>query len=738
MAERLIRDITTLDEVVSYFSKNTFLKHFKNTKDNTKILILLSIIVFMFSPLLAITLLLFTIPYFYKEVAFKLLRTRQVMLKYKNMYAPKLDKESMSILGYRVEAEELEEHISILPDNKKLAEKQKAMLNNKKRYVGIGPDTLRTHMIVVGMTGSGKTEFARSLNNDVWKYGGGSIINDGKADSKMLSEVGTQLKKLGRETSLRVINYLKPDKMAETNTLNPLTIMTPQRAVEFLMNLNDSGSENADPTHLYFQQRGKAVITPPITALTIRKKYFKESFNFERIRSATAIPNMIIIYMLFYGMCRELNDQIQANDIIRKMISGFAVTGVQEEFKYISKLIEYIIQNPLNKNKVENLIGIDFMDIVQMYLYVKEGIGLYLKEVWSGYDMYLDLVADFVYKVIKADENNYFFKIENKEMQGLNYDTFLKIYLEIKEAVRNNEHKKWQMETGYPEWKLKKVHEAWSREKAKGGNIEELPDDAVQQHQYAVQQWTNLFNVFTIFRHIFGQTNSEINPKDLLLDNQILYNLMPVSELGKANTEIIGKISLALIDEVASIALMGEKISLHITLKRILKDRNTPKPLYVTFLDEYNSYPISGVDIKLLQYRSLNIPIIIGIQNLAGLKVGGQSETSKENALANATKYFLKTEDEKVVEWLNRMIAEEEVLESDFIRDWDDTRLIKSDTGLKITKKRLFDAQLLSNFQKGFGLIFKGSRVDDLVFMQTFYRGGEETTIKLHHFIPLD
>jgi len=432
-----------------------------------------------------------------------MLRTKQLTLKYKTLFAPKLDEENISILGYRVENEELDEHLAILKDKKLLKEKQERFIKNKRRFVGIGLDTLKTHLIVIGTTGSGKTEFIRSLSNDIWKAGGGEIFNDGKSDEKMLIEIATQLKEIGRDTSLRVINYLKPDKMSETNTLSPIAMMTPQRAVEFLMSLNKTG-ENADATH-----------------------------------------------------------------------------------------------------------------------------------------------------------------------------------------------------------------------------------------QYAVQQWTNLFNVFTTFRHIFGQTKSEINPKELLLDNQILYNLIPVSELGEDMTNIIGKISLALIDEVASIALMGEKISLHLTLKRIMKDKNTPKPLYLTFLDEYNSYPIPGVDIKLLQYRSLNIPVLIGIQNLAGLKVGGTNETSKENALANATKYFLKSEDRQVIEWLNSMLKEEEIMEGDYIRNWDDS-LIKSDTGLKIVKKRLFDAQDLANFANGFGVIFKGSRAEDLVFMQTFYRGGKQSTIQLTHFIPFE
>jgi type IV secretory pathway TraG/TraD family ATPase VirD4 len=168
-----------------------------------------------------------------------------------------------------------------------------------------------------------------------------------------------------------------------------------------------------------------------------------------------------------------------------------------------------------------------------------------------------------------------------------------------------------------------------------------------------------------------------------------------------------------------------------------MKDKNLPKPIYLTFLDEYNSYPIAGVDKSLLQYRSLNISVLLGIQNLAGLKVGGTDETSKENALGNATKVFLKTEDKTAIEWLNSMIAEEEVLESSYIRNWDGN-LLKNDADLKVTNKKFFQPQIIQDFANGFGLAFKGSKAEDIVFFQSFYRGGKETTLKLTHFVEIE
>jgi energy-coupling factor transporter ATP-binding protein EcfA2 len=711
-----------------------------------------SLFLFIISPFVAMFSLLSSLLIFYTMVAFKLLRNRELTIKYQNLFAPKLDANAVTILGYRVEVEELNEHLSksILENPKNLMEKAEKMKNRVDKWIGIDINTLKTHFIVVGKTGGGKTEFIRSLSNDMWKIGGGEIMNDGKSDEKMLLEVGTQLKVLGRETSLRVINFLKPDRMSETNTLNPITMMSPQRAVEFLMNLNKT-SENADATHQYFQQRGKAVLAPPITALSLRKELFKENFDFERIRNSISISKLVITYCLFYGISKDVNEMIKNNEVLSRMIAGYNITGIDENFKETAVLIEYVIQHPLEKAKVDREFGkLTFVQIMQIYTYVKEGIYLYLKEVWAGYDTFLNLIAGFLYGYIKTEEEN-FISFEGNKIIGISYDSFMKTYYNVKnifikaksdeDLLRDIKFQEIKMSAfdivNLENLTINQIKTGWTRGKAQGGNIEDIPEDAMQQHQYAVQQWTNLFNVFTTFRHIFGQSKSEINPRELLLDNQILYNLIPVKELGDDMTQIVGKISMALIDEVASIALGGEKISVHLTLKRIMKDKNLPKPIYLTFLDEYNSYPISGVDKSLLQYRSLNISVLIGIQNLAGLKVGGTSETSKENALGNATKVFLKTEDESAIKWLSSMISEEEIIESGFTRNWNGN-LLKNDNDLKITNKKFFQPQIIQDFANGFGLVFKGSKAEDIVFFQSFYRGGKESTLKLTHFVDLE
>lgn len=98
--------------------------------------------------------------------------------------------------------------------------------HNKLRHIGIDMDLAKTHMVLVGKTGAGKTEALRSIMDDIMKIGGGIVFNDGKSDVKMLDEILAQAKSNYRETSVRVLNFLKAEKAQKVIRLTFSTINT--------------------------------------------------------------------------------------------------------------------------------------------------------------------------------------------------------------------------------------------------------------------------------------------------------------------------------------------------------------------------------------------------------------------------------------------------------------------------------------------------------------------------------
>ena len=126
---------------------------------------------------------------------------------------------------------------------------------------------------------------------------------------------------------------------------------------------------------------------------------------------------------------------------------------------------------------------------------------------------------------------------------------------------------------------------------------------------------------------------------------------------------------------------------------------------------------------------------MIGIQNFSGLKVGGNDETSKDNMLGNALKWFTKTEDEVAMKWTESMIGKRKVLKSDIQLDSYGNAVSSSST--KLEEESVFDITMMRDFDKGMSLILAGSEANKVIPMQSFYRGGKTSTVQLKRFVPI-
>ena len=265
----------------------------------------------------------------------------------------------------------------------------------------------------------------------------------------------------------------------------------------------------------------------------------------------------------------------------------------------------------------------------------------------------------------------------------------------------------------------------------KGSSLENPPADNMMQHSYAQQQWEQLFNVFAAFKHILAQSKSEINPVDVIADNQILYVLLPPLELSRSQVEILGKIIIATIKAFAGSALGGEYIGIHQTIKNIAKDKFTPKPFTLINLDEYGAYPVADLDTILAQVRSLNMSVALGIQDFVSLKASGTDETAQKRALANTSKIIFKVADKDVIEWLEAMINEEEVESSEYKRDAAGELVL--DVQTRLENKKIIPIKKTQDANYGLCLMLLGAENDRAVWCQTFFRGGKTENVRLIH-----
>ena len=114
-------------------------------------------------------------------------------------------------------------------------------------------DDMRTHVLIFGSTGSGKTEALCSFAFNALVQGSGFIYVDGKGDNSLFSKIFSMARRMGREDDLLTINFmtgardvLGPQKTRLSNTLNPFADGSSSMLTNLVVSLMDSSSSSSD------------------------------------------------------------------------------------------------------------------------------------------------------------------------------------------------------------------------------------------------------------------------------------------------------------------------------------------------------------------------------------------------------------------------------------------------------------------------------------------------------------
>ncbi|HVV69307.1 MAG TPA: TraM recognition domain-containing protein [Gammaproteobacteria bacterium] len=122
-----------------------------------------------------------------------------------------------------------------------------------KEELWFANDDMRTHMLVFGSTGSGKTEALVSIAYNALIQGSGFIYVDGKGDNSLFAKVFSMVRSMGREDDMLLINFMTgardiigPQKSRLSNTMNPFANGSSSMLSQLVVSLMDSGSSGGD------------------------------------------------------------------------------------------------------------------------------------------------------------------------------------------------------------------------------------------------------------------------------------------------------------------------------------------------------------------------------------------------------------------------------------------------------------------------------------------------------------
>ncbi len=112
---------------------------------------------------------------------------------------------------------------------------------------------MRTHILIFGSTGSGKTVTMVSVAYNALVQASGFIYVDGKGDNSLFSSIFSMVKHMGREDDLLLINFMTgakdivgPQEKRLSNTLNPFSHGSSGMLANLISGMMDSSSSSGD------------------------------------------------------------------------------------------------------------------------------------------------------------------------------------------------------------------------------------------------------------------------------------------------------------------------------------------------------------------------------------------------------------------------------------------------------------------------------------------------------------
>ncbi len=114
-------------------------------------------------------------------------------------------------------------------------------------------EDMRTHVLIFGSTGSGKTEALISMAYNSLIQGSGFIYVDGKGDNSLFSKIFSMSRSMGREDDVLLVNFMTgardvfgPQSKRLSNTLNPFADGSSSMLSQLIVSLMDTAAATPD------------------------------------------------------------------------------------------------------------------------------------------------------------------------------------------------------------------------------------------------------------------------------------------------------------------------------------------------------------------------------------------------------------------------------------------------------------------------------------------------------------
>ena len=161
------------------------------------------------------------------------------------------------------------------------------------RECWMSKDDLLQHMLILGCTGSGKTEFMLGLCANALSAGSGFIYMDTRGDVSIFAKVSEMCASMGRSSDLLVLNFMtgNTENTVLSNTMNPFA----SNSASTLINITVSLMPKVGGDGAMWKGRAVAMFTGVIKALVWLRDKGDLDLNVGTIREFMSLKNIILL-----------------------------------------------------------------------------------------------------------------------------------------------------------------------------------------------------------------------------------------------------------------------------------------------------------------------------------------------------------------------------------------------------------------------------------------------------------
>jgi len=193
-------------------------------------------------------------------------------------------------------------------------------------------DDMRTHVLIFGSTGSGKTVALVSLAFNALVQGSGFLYVDGKGDNSLFANVFSLCRFMGREDDLLLINFMTgardvvgAQEKRLSNTMNPFCSGSSNMLSQLVVSLMDSGSQSGDGD----MWKGRAIVFVEalMKVLVYMRDQGKILLDANTIRNYFELPRLESIGMdrMFIRDNQEPVSLSDAPDLVLEPITNYLI-----------------------------------------------------------------------------------------------------------------------------------------------------------------------------------------------------------------------------------------------------------------------------------------------------------------------------------------------------------------------------------------------------------------------------